>query len=209
MAEIIAICGAGGKTSYIWELRDRYVSSGKKVAIVTTTHMYKESFTDTTCDSRKILEKMNRSGWVMAGTPDPVHPEKIIGLPAPVYDALCEQADYVLVEADGSKHRSVKCPNDTEPVLPENVTKVILIMGLWDIGQPISEVMHRYEEYKKHFPERAEEKLSYEDMERIIEKCYMDPILSRHPNVAFEVFYSRKSKNGLIFQNRNDCKKMI
>lgn len=39
MAYIIAVCGAGGKTSYIRKLAEQYAAAGKKTAVSTTTHI--------------------------------------------------------------------------------------------------------------------------------------------------------------------------
>ena len=42
---IISIIGSGGKTTYIRELKDKYVSMNKTVLMCTTTHMLIEEDT--------------------------------------------------------------------------------------------------------------------------------------------------------------------
>ena len=39
---VIAVVGAGGKTTRIKRLTDQYVRQGKRVLVTTTTHMYQE-----------------------------------------------------------------------------------------------------------------------------------------------------------------------
>ena len=42
---IISVIGSGGKTTYIHELKDKYVSLNKSVLMCTTTHMLIEEDT--------------------------------------------------------------------------------------------------------------------------------------------------------------------
>ena len=74
---------------------------------------------------------------------------KIASLPEEIYKQACEFADIVLVEADGSKHMPVKFPAAHEPVIPENVNEIQVVMGLHAIGHPFCEVSHRLELVKQ------------------------------------------------------------
>ena len=59
---VIAIVGAGGKTSRIKNLTKEYVQQGKKVLVTTTTHMGLEQgmvLSDNLEDIRQQLEKQN------------------------------------------------------------------------------------------------------------------------------------------------------
>ena len=42
MAYVVAVCGAGGKTTYCKNLAKEYIDSGKSVCITTTTHMWND-----------------------------------------------------------------------------------------------------------------------------------------------------------------------
>ena len=53
---IIAIVGAGGKTSYIKKKAKEYLEQGEKVFVTTTTHMMKESDTVVSDDADEILK---------------------------------------------------------------------------------------------------------------------------------------------------------
>ena len=52
-------------------------------------------------------------------------------------------ADFVLVEADGSRGLPLKAHAPHEPVIPANARRVILVLGADGFGRPIREVCHR------------------------------------------------------------------
>ena len=104
----IAVVGAGGKTTLIHRLAEEYRRKGASVLVTTTTHMLVESDTDLSCDSFAIREKIKRTGYCMAGSLCPGQKQKIGSLPEPVFRDLLTAADYVLIEADGAKHYSLK-----------------------------------------------------------------------------------------------------
>lgn len=60
---------------------------------------------------------------------------------------LCALADYVLVEADGSRGLPLKAHLSHEPVLPQEAGQVIAVLGLTGLGRPIAEAAHRPERY--------------------------------------------------------------
>jgi len=54
-------------------------------------------------------------------------------------------ADYILVEADGAKGRSLKAPSEFEPVIPTASTVVVIVAGIDAIGRSIATACHRPE----------------------------------------------------------------
>ena len=66
-----------------------------------------------------------------------------IGSPLQDFRELTQYADYVLVEADGSKHLPLKAHEAYEPVIPEGSSRVILVVGASGIGRPVAEAVHR------------------------------------------------------------------
>lgn len=58
---------------------------------------------------------------------------------------LCTLADYVLVEADGSRRLPLKAHASWEPQIPEESMRTILVAGASGLGRPIREVVHRPE----------------------------------------------------------------
>lgn len=51
-----------------------------------------------------------------------------------VYDEVCQYADIVLIEADGSRRKLLKLCRDDEPVIYDNVTEIVII-GLSALGK--------------------------------------------------------------------------
>ena len=68
---------------------------------------------------------------------------KKFGAPAISFERLLQLADYVFVEADGSKHLPLKAHAGHEPVVPKEANQTILVLGVSGLGRPIREVAHR------------------------------------------------------------------
>ena len=64
---IISIIGSGGKTTYIHELKDSYVSQGKTVLMCTTTHMLIEEDTLVDPSLDEIMDRIQIYGYCHAG----------------------------------------------------------------------------------------------------------------------------------------------
>ena len=81
------------------------------------------------------------------------------------YKKICENFDYVIIEADGSRSMPMKIPrmNDEnvahvvrdnavgakhcEPSIPINVSEIIIVVGTEAIGREIGAVCHRFNEF--------------------------------------------------------------
>jgi probable selenium-dependent hydroxylase accessory protein YqeC len=73
---------------------------------------------------------------------------KVRGMPTTVVDTLrtAALAEYVLVEADGSRGLPFKAWAPDEPVLPEMASTVVVVAGLSVIGKPLTDAhVHRAE----------------------------------------------------------------
>ncbi len=142
MAEhIIAVIGAGGKTTAMAvlasQLRDR------SVLVTTTTHIYpgEGSLKDPTGDA--LRQALSRAGIVCAGSS--AREGKLGMLPPEVLRAAMERADAVIYEADGSRSHPLKLHRETEPVLLPQTTHCLVVAGLSALGRPVKEVIHRYD----------------------------------------------------------------
>lgn len=139
---ITAVIGSGGKTTLIARLAAELKSKGT-VIVTTTTHIYPfEGMPLVTGSVDDIRSELNRSGIVCACSFAADTPKKYS---APECDiaALAGVADYVLVEADGSRMLPIKAHNDREPVIPQDTDTVIVVVGMNGLGRPISETVHR------------------------------------------------------------------
>ena len=181
---IHAIVGAGGKTSLIRKLAKEYREQGRKVFVTTSTHMFVEKDTLVTEHVDKIVEELEKCGYVMAGAPCG---EKIKALPLEVYMEVCKYADEVLIEADGSKHLPLKFPNENEPVIYDNVDEIIVVCGLHGLGKAASEVVHRFEIACKHIPISAEENVKASHVQALIQKGYVEPLREKYREKAVRI----------------------
>ncbi len=136
---IISIIGGGGKTTFLHSVSQEL--PGTKV-ITTTTHffpfedVYTEDFTSTK-DLKQALDKHPR----LAAAKD-IGIDKLVE-PTLGVDGLAEVADWVLVEADGSRHLPFKAHASHEPVIPENSNLVIQVIGGSGFGKTVEESVHR------------------------------------------------------------------
>lgn len=134
MAYIIAVCGAGGKSSYIKKLANKYANENKRVVVTTTTHI----LNDTNYSKNKNIKLKGR---VIEGGRNGM--SKLTYPQDEEFKQYCNEADIVIVEADGAKHHSLKIPNMTEPVIPLDADEIVVIMGGHAVGRALKETCHR------------------------------------------------------------------
>lgn len=75
---------------------------------------------------------------------------KLSPFPLP-FSTLEQMADYVLVEADGSKRLPGKAHGQNEPQIPKESQRTILVFGASALHKPISDVIHRVEIFQSFF----------------------------------------------------------
>ena len=181
---IRAIVGAGGKTSLIRKMANEYREQGRKVFVTTSTHMFVEKDTLVTEDVDAILQELESKGYVMAGS---ACGEKIKALPLEVYEDVCKHADEVLVEADGSKHLPLKFPNDTEPVIYDNVEEIIVVCGLHGLGKKAKEAVHRIELASKQTGLLPEEVIQATHIQELLRKGYLRSLKDKYQNKTVKI----------------------
>ena len=138
---VTAIIGSGGKTTLLRTLSGELPG---RVLLCTSTHF--QGYADlptvldpTAADLRKALAA---HPIVCAAGRSPTGKLVDCGLP---YETLADLADFVLVEADGSRRRPLKAHALHEPVIPPCTRQVICAVGLSGLHRPVSEVVHRPE----------------------------------------------------------------
>ena len=138
---VTAIIGSGGKTTLLRTLSGELPG---RVLLCTSTHF--QGYADlptvldpTEADLRKALAA---HPIVCAAGRSPTGKLVDCGLP---YETLADLADFVLVEADGSRRRPLKAHARHEPVIPPCSRQVICVVGLSGLHRPVSEVVHRPE----------------------------------------------------------------
>ena len=140
---IISVIGSGGKTTYIHQLKDKYVVQNKTVLMCTTTHMLIEKDTLVNPSKEEIIQRIQECGYCHAGSS--YDDSKISALDVSILNSLKQVVDVVLIEADGSKHLPLKYPRNNEPVIDEDTDQIVLISNLWGLNKPVKDVIHRYE----------------------------------------------------------------
>ena len=134
---VTAVIGSGGKTSLLYRLAEELRTCGT-VLLATTTHIIRPPqypFAETATQLRAALAA---EGAACAGSYTPEGK-----LTAPAFDGWEQAADFVLVEADGSKRLPAKAHEAWEPVLPSQRRRTICVLGASAFGQPIRQAAHR------------------------------------------------------------------
>jgi probable selenium-dependent hydroxylase accessory protein YqeC len=143
--ELICFVGAGGKTTSLFRLANELKECKKRVLVTTTTAIYSPD--ENHCD--EVILDIAEDNDVMAKRSEPcicvlgakvTAENKLLGVGKEYITQLFLEKvfDYILVEADGSRQRSIKAPADHEPVIPNGTTKVVGVIGLDVLGATIS-----------------------------------------------------------------------
>lgn len=152
--ELISITGGGGKTTSMFKLGKELLSKGKKVLISTTTAIFKPR---KDCYENLYLTKNtdykdirgSASGLTIIGKEISKN-GKLMGISGEIIDEIFKMKtfDYIIVEADGSKRKSIKAPASHEPVIPSLSTQIIALIGMDCLYKKIyEENVHRADKF--------------------------------------------------------------
>ena len=113
---MVALVGAGGKTSTLYALARQAADSGRTVVVTTTTHILRHPGLPLVEEPtpERLRAALEEHGVVTVGTV--FRGDKLSGAGTP--EELHRAADVVLVEADGAKRLPLKAPAEYEPVIP-------------------------------------------------------------------------------------------
>jgi probable selenium-dependent hydroxylase accessory protein YqeC len=147
--EVISLVSGGGKTTLMFSLARELATAGYRVITTTTTKILVPEPSHT---PRLILEKnearlldLVRSNIEKFRQVTLAREElgdgKLQGLRPELVNQIAEGelADYIIVEADGAAHHSLKAPNATEPVIPQDTTLLIPVIGIDVLDHPLTE----------------------------------------------------------------------
>lgn len=151
---MIALVGAGGKTTTMLALAREYRTLNRSVLVTTTTRIYVPAE-----DARDrlllgfqspALECGGAAGTVTVLGEAVEDTGKLVGVAPERLDALFQNHgfDVILVEADGSRGKPLKAPAAYEPVIPSACTHVVGVIGMDAFGQPVQDNrIHRLPEF--------------------------------------------------------------
>lgn len=161
-----AVVGGGGKTSLIARLA-RELSENARVLCLTTTHISPPDGVVLRSPSPAGLQAaFQRTGVVTAGEP---LPDGRLGPPfGRRLEALASEADFTLIEADGSRGLPVKAPEAFEPVLSGGEALVIAVAGMTAASGKIAEVAHRSERYAALLGKSVNDPVTPGDIARVL-----------------------------------------
>lgn len=145
-ATLVALVGAGGKTSLMAAMAAHAVAAGETVILTTTTKLAANMAGPVFWDGQesslpRLQSRLFRSrSLILARDRDPTT-GKLLGLAPEAVDLLAASglADRIFVEADGARGKSLKAPADHEPVIPRSTDLVIGIVGADALGASLDE----------------------------------------------------------------------
>ncbi len=188
MSEIILVCGAGGKTSYIKNMAESY--KNKKVLITTTTKIFKPKKYIEDIDSHSF----DNDNIIILGKE--FDDKKLMYAGDDILEKAMHYADIIFIEADGAKYHAIKIPNENEPVIPEflygKIDKIVVIMGLHSLGRKFKEVCFRYNLCNEIDPEQI---VNLNVINYIADKYYIDKLKYKCNNIQLYLNDFTKNNN--------------
>jgi probable selenium-dependent hydroxylase accessory protein YqeC len=142
--EVISLVGAGGKTTLMSVMARELANENVKVISTTTTKIFDWQVSGDILivekDEDKMVDLLRQAfqeyrhttlaseRLFVEGKLKGISPELVIRI------AELKQVDYLIIEADGAARQSLKAPNATEPIIPQNTTLVIAVVGIDALG---------------------------------------------------------------------------
>lgn len=142
--EVISLVGGGGKTTLMWAMAREIVQDRDRVITTTTTKIFEPLPSQTQYllvdkDEERLLKRLLQqidnyahitlaSQKLTSGKLNGVSPELVVKL------ARIKQITCIIIEADGAAQKPLKVPNATEPIIPDNTSLVIPVVGIDALG---------------------------------------------------------------------------
>lgn len=138
----ICLVGGGGKTTVMYELAAAWAACGRKVLVLTSTHILCPADGSFAADAAAVHNLWQQRRYAVIGTPE-LSTGKLTAPPQDLYEALQLQADVILCEADGSRHHPCKVPAAHEPVLLPDCDIVLAVAGMDALGRSLVQACQR------------------------------------------------------------------
>ena len=138
----ICLVGGGGKTTVMCELSAAWAACGRRVLVLTSTHILRPVDGSFAADVPAVQNLWQQGRYAVIGNPE-LATGKLTAPPQDLYEALQLQADVILCEADGSKHHPCKAPAAHEPVLLPDSDIVLAVVGMDALGCPLAQACQR------------------------------------------------------------------
>ena len=141
--------GGGGKTTTMFVLAKELATKGHCVITTTTTKILEPSPLETeklilNNDEDALLKELcqdiNNYQHITVARRI-ISPSKLDGITPEMAVRIgeIERVSQIIIEADGAARHALKAPRETEPVIPQNTTMVIAIVGIEAFGKKLEE----------------------------------------------------------------------
>ena len=188
----ICLVGGGGKTTVMYELAAAWADCGRKVLVLTSTHILQPADGSFAADVPAVQNLWQQWRYAVIGTPEPAT-GKLTAPPQGLYNELQPQAGVILCEADGSRHHPCKVPAAHEPVLLPDCDMVLAVAGMDALGYSLAQACQR--------PQLAAALLDC-SAEKIIDAQMLASLLiseqGAHKNVGARAYYIVLNKCDLL-----------
>lgn len=138
----ICLVGGGGKTTVMYELAAAWAACGRRVLVLTSTHILHPADGSFAADAAAVHSLWQQGRYAVIGTSE-LATGKLTAPLQFLYEELKLQADVILCEADGSKHHPCKAPAAHEPVLLPDSDIVLAVAGTDALGRPLAQACQR------------------------------------------------------------------
>lgn len=188
----ICLVGGGGKTTVMYELAAAWAACGRRVLVLTSTHILRPVDGSFAADATAVQNLWQQGRYAIIGTPE-FATGKLTAPPQFLYEELKLQADVILCEADGSKHHPCKAPAENEPVLLPDSDIVLAVAGMDALDNSLAQACQR--------PQLAAALLGC-GAEKILDAQMLTVLLlseqGAHKNVGKRIYYIVLNKCDLI-----------
>ncbi len=163
---ITALVGGGGKTSLMHRLGAELSRRGTTV-LCTSTHVQVPDMTLLIDPApEEVARALERERLLFIGSwceDGRLGPCDLVST-----GDVAALAEYVVVEADGSKRLPFKAPAGHEPVLPPGTARVVAVAGMSGMYRPINEAAHRPHLYAALVGKEEGEPITPADCARVL-----------------------------------------
>ena len=188
---VIAIVGAGGKTTVGTHIGKKLAAMERHALLTTTTKIFMPA-DETVYLGDPTLIKAESAFMVAANKL--LSGGKLEGYAAQDIATIAHLAlfDAIIVEADGAARKPIKAPSETEPVYPAAIDLIIGVVGLDCIGKPVSdEYVHRAELFRRVTGAQAGEPITARHIIGLT--SHADGLLRHAPSAIPRVVFLNKS----------------
>jgi probable selenium-dependent hydroxylase accessory protein YqeC len=147
--EVVSLVGGGGKTTLLFALAEELSSRRRGIILTTTTKIWEPEPSPSFAlflspqfpEMKQWISRHLESHPYLILAQERLADGKLRGIPPRWAEGLASipGVSFLLVEADGAAGRSLKAPREDEPVLPDNTSLLVPVVGIDVLGCPLDE----------------------------------------------------------------------